>query len=115
MPHLIVEYAQDKAGTINHMDVMKAVHSAALSTALFAENAIKVRVKQYDAALVGGEPDSFVHVTIYLIDGRDRLAKKQLTSVVHTCIEELFGNCASVSVDARDLDRDVYTKSVRHS
>ena len=112
MPHMVIEYTPLEKGHITDEDLMMAVHWAAVSTGIFEESAIKVRVKQYQSAFVGGRPDQFVHVTIYLIDGRDEEAKKRLTQTVHDRLASMFADYASVSVDARDLDRDVYTKSV---
>lgn len=111
MPHLVIEYTADAKAEITNEDLMVAVHWAAVSTGIFEENAIKVRVKQYTSAFVAGRNDTFVHVTIYLIDGRDNETKKRLTQTVHDRLTALFPDYASVSVDARDLDREVYTKS----
>ncbi len=111
MPHLVIEYTPVKNSDITDEDMMTAVHWAAVSTGIFEERAIKVRVKQYQSAFVGGRHDHFVHVTIYLIDGRDTETKKMLTQTVHDRLASLFADYASISVDARDLDREVYTKS----
>lgn len=111
MPHLVIEYTPDEKAEITDEDLMAAVHWAAVSTGIFEENAIKVRIKQYASAFVAGRLDTFAHVTIYLIDGRDNEIKKELTQTVHDRLASLFPDYASVSVDARDLDREVYTKS----
>jgi len=111
MPHLVIEYMPTENSDVSDEDLMTAVHWAAVSTGIFEESAIKVRVKQYQSAFVAGRHDNFVHVTIYLIDGRDTETKKRLTQTVHDRLASLFVDYASISVDARDLDRDVYTKS----
>ena len=111
MPHLVIEYTSSDGIEITDEDLMTAAHWAAVSTGIFEESAIKVRAKQYASAFVGGRHADFVHVTIYLIDGRDNETKKILTQTVHDRLASLFPGYASVSVDARDLDREVYTKS----
>ena len=112
MPHMVIEYTPPKDSEITDEDLMMAVHWAAVSTGIFEESTIKVRIKQFQSAFVGGRHDQFVHVTIYLIDGRDEETKKKLTQTVHDRLASMFADYASVSVDARDLDREVYTKSV---
>jgi len=109
---MVIEYTPPKDSEITDEDLMMAVHWAAVSTGIFEESTIKVRIKQFQSAFVGGRHDQFVHVTIYLIDGRDEETKKQLTQTVHDRLASMFADYASVSVDARDLDREVYTKSV---
>lgn len=112
MPHLIIEHTKHE-GTTDTPTLMKAAHDAALSTGLFTEQAIKVRVKTYDAALIGGKPANFAHLTIYLIEGRDAATKKHLTETLHQMLLVHFGDYQSVSVDARDLEKAVYTKTTQ--
>jgi len=111
VPHLVIEYTSTDDSQINEEDLMTAAHWAAVSTGIFNESDIKVRAKRYSSAFVGGRHAQFVHVTIYLIDGRDNDIKKKLTQTVHDRLVSLFPGYASISVDARDLDREVYTKS----
>ena len=111
MPHLIVEATGQTIEALPNGELMQKLHATALATDLFDEKSIKVRVRPYETALIAGKPDDFVHVTIYLIDGRDKATKKRLALKVHDEVRALCPSCASVSVDVRDLDREVYTKS----
>lgn len=111
MPHFIVERCSESAETIEATKVLQGLHEVAVSTGIFDEKTIKVRLREYDQAFVAGQSDSFVHVTIYLIDGRDKSTKKRLASAVHDYFRQTMSTVASVSVDVRDLDREIYTKS----
>jgi 5-carboxymethyl-2-hydroxymuconate isomerase len=112
MPHLIIEHTPLTESGVALPEMMQAVHSAAFSTGIFNESDIKIRAQEYEAALIGGKQNSFIHVLIYLISGRDRDTKKRLTEAVHRAVRDQFPAIASISVDARDLDREVYTKSM---
>lgn len=111
MPHFIVERTAQGATGPSVSTLMAEIHKAAVSTSIFNEKTIKVRVREYDDVLVAGEPASFIHVTIYLIDGRDKPTKKRLATAIHDCLRRLDPEVISVSVDVRDLDSDIYTKS----
>ncbi len=111
MPHLILEYTNPPAGGLSDQELMHTLHTAALETGLFDEPTIKVRLRRYENALVGGQSGDFAHVTIYLIDGRDKPTKKRLAIAVHDAMRSGFPDNASVSVDVRDLDGEIYTKS----
>lgn len=111
MPHLILEYTDPPVGDLSDQELMHTLHTTALETGLFDETTIKVRLRRYDRAFVGGQSGDFVHVTIYLIDGRDKPTKKRLAVAVHDAMRSMFAGRGSVSVDVRDLDRDIYTKS----
>lgn len=112
MPHIIIEYTPTEE-TPDKNKLMRDFHDTAHKSGLFNEADIKVRSKAYDAALIGGEPAHFAHILVYLIKGRDETTKKALTGALHDKARSLFGGFQSVSVDARDLDKAVYTKSVQ--
>lgn len=110
MPHFVIEYTAAE-NTPSPTALMQITHDAAVSSGVFAESAIKVRVKSYDAAMVGGVEAKFAHVLIYLIEGRDAATKKALTEAVHAALAPCFNGFQSISVDARDLEKAVYTKT----
>jgi len=112
MPHIIIEHTSSEQLT-DQAALMQTVHAAAMASGLFGEKAIKIRVKSYDAALIGGVAADFAHITIYLIEGRDNATKKQLTEVLHQALLKHFKNYDSISVDARDLTKAVYTKTTK--
>lgn len=112
MPHIIIEHTSSEQLT-DQAGLMQTVHTAAMASGLFDEKAIKIRVKAYDAALIGGVAADFAHITIYLIEGRDTATKKQLTEVLHQALLKHFKNHDSISVDARDLTKAVYTKTTK--
>ncbi len=111
MPHFIVECSDGARPEVDTQAFAQEMHKVAVDSGLFNEKAIKVRVVPCVTSLVAGEPQEFVHVTIYLIDGRDKATKKQLATSVHDMIRDKGLSLASVSVDVRDLDREIYTKS----
>lgn len=111
MPHFIVERCSKPGETIEAAKILQGLHEVAFSIGIFDEKTIKVRLREYDQVFVAGQPDSFIHVTIYLIDGRDKSTKKRLASAVHDYFRQTLPTVTSVSVDVRDLDREIYTKS----
>lgn len=111
MPHFVVERTVASSAEPKSSAMLAEIHEAAVATGIFDEKTIKVRMREYDEALVAGKPASFIHVTIYLIDGRDKSTKKRLATAIHDCLRRLSPGATSVSVDVRDLDRAIYTKS----
>lgn len=111
MPHFIVERCDADADSIKTTELLEAIHNAAVETGIFDPETVKVRVRSYDEALIAGKAGSFVHVTVFLIDGRDKPTKKRLAADIHETVRQLHPAHTSISVDVRDLDRDIYTKS----
>jgi len=110
MPHAVIEYSQDLERKFDPAALMLAVHQSLLDSGEFGEKDIKVRLYPCDHALVAGTEQGFVHTTIYLLSGRSKAVKKAITSGLLEVLAGLDFEAASISVDARDLDREVYSK-----
>ena len=110
MPHLVIEYSRDVENRASPQDMMVAAHRGALASGLFSLADIKVRAYPCDHALVAGAVASFVHVSIFLLSGRDAATQRKLTDTVLAEFSALDLGVASLSVDSRGMDRAVYTK-----
>ncbi len=110
MPHCTIEYSNPLKNHIEPIELCNIVHEAALASGNFSEADIKVRAKSYDDYLVGGDVNDFIHVTVYLLDGRSEETKKALTSIILDALQSLNLPVQCLSVDARDTLRSVYSK-----
>ena len=112
MPHCIIEYSIDVAEQIAIDDLMAAVHDGAFGSGLFPEYDIKTRALAYQHHRTGQTQDSFVHVSLHLLSGRDDNQKADLSQKVLASIEPLLPNVISVGVEIIDMHRDSYRKRV---
>lgn len=112
MPHAIIEYSEQLEEIIDTGMLMQSVHSALLHSGEFAEKDVKVRLYSCRHALVAGKEADFVHCLIYLLSGRSKATKKAIASGVLAAMQNEGIQAASISVDVRDLDREVYSKAV---
>ncbi len=112
MPHCIVEYSLGVADQIDIDDLLGAVHQGVLSSGLFDEYDIKTRAVAYAHHRTGATRDSFVHVTVRLLSGRDDSQKADLSEKLLAQIEPLLPGVVSVGVEICDMHRDSYRKRV---
>jgi 5-carboxymethyl-2-hydroxymuconate isomerase len=112
MPHVIIEHSEDVAGQIDIDDLLEAAHDGAMSSGLFAEYDIKSRAIDYRHHRTGQTRDSFVHVTLHLLDGRSDEQKGALSDALLARIEPLLPRVASVGVEIVDMHRASYRKRV---
>lgn len=110
MPHCIIEYSSEVADQITIDDLMAAVHGGAFSSGLFPEYDIKTRALAYEHHRTGQTKDSFVHVSLRLLSGRDDSQKADLSEKVLARVEPLLPNVVSVGVEIIDMHRDSYRK-----
>ncbi|WP_262691696.1 5-carboxymethyl-2-hydroxymuconate Delta-isomerase [Kordiimonas aestuarii] len=110
MPHLVIEYSDVDYSRAVVADMMSAAHAGAMASGLFTEQDVKVRAYPCQYVLVGGDVGSTIHVTVYLLSGRDQDTQKKLAAAVLEHIAALDLAPSSLSVDCRDMDRAVYSK-----
>ena len=110
MPHFIIEYAAPSVPAPENL--VKAVFQAACDSQLFTQKDIKVRSYPCNHFMSGHGEDDFIHVTGYLIAGRSAQQKKHLNQLILNTLILACPECANVSVDARDLDPNTYSKKV---
>jgi 5-carboxymethyl-2-hydroxymuconate isomerase len=112
MPHCIVEYSEDVAEQVSIEELVEAAHLGVLSSGLFDEYDIKTRAVAYTFHRTGSTRDSFVHVTVRLLSGRDDAQKANLSKKLLTRIEPMLPEVVSVGVEICDIHKDSYRKRV---
>ncbi len=112
MPHVIIEYSEEIAGQVDLDAVVDAAHAGAMASGLFPEYDIKTRAIGYARHRTGQTRDSFLHVTLRLLSGRDDAQKAALSESVLDAIEPLLPRVVSVGVEIVDMHRASYRKRV---
>ena len=112
MPHCIIEYSSEVADQVSIDDLVSATYQGALSTGLFDEYDIKTRATAYRHHRMGSTQDSFVHVTVRLLSGRDDAQKAELSEKILVQIEPMLSQVVSVGVEICDMHRESYRKRV---
>ena len=112
MPHCVIEYCSEVADQCSISKLMSAVHDGALSSGLFPEYDIKTRAIVYEQHRTGRTQDSFVHVNLHLLSGRDDDQKGDLAERVLASLSPLLPQVVSISVEIIDMHRASYRKRV---
>ena len=112
MPHCIIEYSEDVAEQVDIDSLLEAVHLGAMDSGLFPEYEIKTRAIAFSHHRTGQTRDSFVHVTVHLLDGRDDAQKTNLSNCVLARIEPMLRGVVSVGVEICNMHRASYRKRV---
>ena len=112
MPHCIIEYASEVADQVSIVSLMAAVHDAAFSADLFPEYDIKTRAIPYQYHRTGQTQDSFVHIAVHLLSGRNDDQKADLAEKILSAVEPMLADVVSVGVEIVDIHRESYRKRV---
>ncbi|WP_448564975.1 5-carboxymethyl-2-hydroxymuconate Delta-isomerase [Thalassotalea ganghwensis] len=110
MPHCIIEHSSD----IDAQPLIEKVYLGALNANLFAADGsdIKLRTMAYEHYQTGEERQSFVHVNVRILSGRNQQQKSHLSDCVISKLKLIGLRDASLTVEVIDIDRDSYAKAL---
>jgi len=110
MPHMIIEFSQELASDERIGSMMDAIHQAALSTGLFEESHIKVRMLPIQYYITNKVRDSFIHAQLRILSGRSTEQKKILSETVLASIKDQHWPVKRITVEVVDMDSDSYSR-----
>lgn len=113
MPHIVIEYARH-IKDINPKSLLSVAYDAAAESGLFADvYDIKVRAMAYEDYSVGQTNDTFIHITVKLLQGRSDEQKASLTQHILDKVMALNYTVENISVEAVDIHTKAYSKQVQ--
>lgn len=110
MPHIIVEFAEQLANTIEMNTVLQTIHQAVADSGLFETSHIKTRAYPFKDFTNAGAHDPYIHIQARIKSGRNAENKKQLSTVILTGLTKLNIPASVITVEIIDMDRDAYAK-----
>lgn len=112
MPHVIIEYSANVCPRTEFVEITQIAHKIMIQSGLFAAADIKTRSYVTKDFLVGekGNQGSFVHVTVYLLEGRTTMQKQNLSEALRDALQLALKNVDQLSIDIREMAKDTYRK-----
>lgn len=111
MPHLIVEYSANLENQIDILELVDAVHNAALKTGVFELAAVRTRAerREYYAIADGHRDNAFVTIWVRVASGRSvetrqRLGK-EIFDAVCDFLQEVYENTPiGISLEVNEIE-----------
>ncbi len=110
MPHFVIEHSRDVEEEYDIKKVMQIAYDSGVASGVMAPADIKVRARPYDYYRLLEEGDSFVHVTVFLLDGRSDDQKTKVSELLRGNLADYLSTVTSISIDIRDMNRNCYLK-----
>ena len=114
MPHFVIEYSRNIEETTDLSAVMAAAHDAGAESGIMNPADIKVRATAYDVFRFAGNIESFIHVTVSLLEGRTDEQKEHLAMLLRERLVRCCPTVDSISIDIRDMNAAAYKKRLLH-
>jgi len=111
MPHIIVEYSDHLALPIPNL--LNELHSDLAARETADINAIKIRAIPVKDCVISDadKPNSFVHIALKLLPGRDDALKKEMAQGLHDTARHYIGDQqVALTVETITLEAETYIK-----
>ncbi|SHL27117.1 5-carboxymethyl-2-hydroxymuconate Delta-isomerase [Flavobacterium chilense] len=108
MPHFVIDCSENVIRLKSADDIMQEVFNAAMSTGLFVESEIKVRINPFSYYNNGNSLNDFIHVFGYIMEGRDTDQKSRLSKAIVTSLNTILPEVPVISINIKDFERATY-------
>lgn len=112
MPHFVIEYSRDVENGHDIDRVMQIAFDSGVASGVMRAADIKVRAQSYDHSKMLTAGGSFLHVTVFLLEGRSDTQKETVSLLLRENLVGYLESVTSVSVDIRDMNPVAYKKRV---
>ncbi len=113
MPHFVIEHSADLDRDDAIDRAIELCHEAGAQSGVMNPNDIKARALSYRRFRFAGGIESFIHVTVSLLEGRTDAQKEALAVLVRDRLSARFDDVDSISIDVRDMNPVAYKKRLR--
>lgn len=112
MPHLVIEYPQDRIRSEQLETLLDAVHASVVASGLFDESHIRLRTIPFTHYRLAGREEAFIHVQCRIHAGRTEEKKRLLSEAVLAAIRGQRLPLMNITVEVVEMDRESYAKWV---
>ncbi len=110
MPHVTLEFSQGIEQAHDVQAICDRLFEVLADHPEFDADAIKIRATPVTYYRIGSEPQSFVHATLLLMQGRDEPTRTALNALVLDVLANALPQVGSITVQDVQMNRASYAK-----
>lgn len=110
MPHVSIEYSKSIEKTYDIQELCNRLFTVLADTDDFDPSTVKIRAKPVEFFRIGTEPQTFVHATLLLLEGRDESTRANLNQTIIDIITEALPDVGSITAQDVELNCATYSK-----
>lgn len=112
MPHVSIEFSNGISKVHDMQHICEELFLSLSNDPAFVPSELKIRAMPIDYYRLGSDPQSFVHATLLLLEGRDVPTKKRLNTTILNTLRKHLPDVGSITVQEREITRETYQKSL---
>ena len=108
MPHLIIDCSENILDFYSENELIQQVHLSAISTELFHQNDLKVRVNVFKKYSTGNKREAFIHVFANIMEGRSMEQKAHLSKTIVGDLALMFPLVLHIGTNVIEFEKASY-------
>ena len=108
MPHFIIDCSEGILKSHSIEEIIKQVHSSAISTELFSKDDVKVRVNSFQNYSTGDKKEDFIHVFANIMQGRSIEQKLNLSQTIVKNLTLMFPLVPNIGTNVIEFEKTTY-------
>jgi 5-carboxymethyl-2-hydroxymuconate isomerase len=110
MPHFVIEYSKPLEAQVDMTAIMELAYDAGSASGVMNPEDIKVRCRPYDHYRLRTPDETFLHLSVFLLEGRTDEQKEKLAIIAREKLAEALPMVTSISIDIFDSNPVAYKK-----
>ena len=112
MPHVTLEFSKGIEQVHDIQTICDQLFAVLAEHPEFDAETIKIRATPVEYYRIGTDPQSFVHATLLLMQGRDEATRSELNAAILEVLSAALPEVGSITVQDVQMNRASYAKRV---
>ncbi|MFA3916938.1 5-carboxymethyl-2-hydroxymuconate Delta-isomerase [Ruegeria hyattellae] len=113
MPHVSIEFSTGLEQTFDIQALCERLFVVLSEQDVFDPPTIKIRAKPVEFFRIGTDPQTFVHATLLLMEGRDEVTRTRLNQTIVEVVSQAMPEVGSITVQDLEMTRASYAKQLQ--
>ncbi|RLK11369.1 5-carboxymethyl-2-hydroxymuconate Delta-isomerase [Ruegeria conchae] len=110
MPHVTLEFSAGLEQSHDFQAICEQLYSVLAGHEEFDPPTLKIRATPVPFSRIGTEPQTFVHATLLLMQGRDEATRTGLNATILDVLAKTMPEVGSITVQDVEMTRATYAK-----
>lgn len=110
MPHVTLEFSEGLEQTHDFQAICNDLFTVLAAHEEFDADALKIRATPVAFYRIGTDPQTFVHATLLLMQGRSETTRAALNALILDALASALPGVGSITVQEVEMNRTSYAK-----
>ena len=110
MPHVVLEFSAGLEQSHDFQAICEELYRVLAAHEEFDAPTLKIRAMPIPYSFIGTEPQTFIHASLLLMQGRDERTRAELNAIILDVLAAAAPKVGSITVRDVEMNRATYAK-----